>query len=87
MTINDPNNPNRPYDRASRRGTSTMWSIATLVAVLIIGGIIYATSTSDRREASKILNPSGTTTGSGTATTPPATTTPSNALPPARSGK
>ncbi len=74
---------NDPY-RRYRRGEASMmtWGVVIVVAILGIGGAMYAIASNDRNEATKILNPPATS-GSGVATSPPTNTTPAS---PAGSG-
>ncbi len=62
-----------PY-RHYRRGEASMmtWGIVIVVAILGIGGAMYAIASKDQSEATKSLNPPATS-GSSVAT-PPATT-------------
>ena len=78
MSMNDPRNPNDPYvpprapystprhSYADDRASSSLagWLIAALVAIAVVGGLMYAMS--DRFQTAS--NPAVTTTGQGGAT-------------------
>jgi hypothetical protein len=71
---NDPNRTNRDRHQGNESKTG-MWVAAALAAIVVIGGIVYATSDRDTQNAST----PGATTGAGTTTpsnSPPAGTPP-----------
>jgi hypothetical protein len=64
MTMNNVDSP-KPAPRPPRGETSTgTWAVVALVAILIIGGVIYAFSTGDRQN-NEALNAPAATTGTG----------------------